>query len=408
MPQAPAPHPGLDPRMLAALERLGARAEKRPDRVVFIGRGDGQFGGNIKYLFLHCVEHAPDLHPVHLTFNRETHRELRAAGLPSALFPEPGSLEAAAGAGYAVVDDFHFRSSPVSLLLSGARLIQLWHGVGFKKIGFLEATSGLDLTDQRRAELVALYSGYHAVLSTSPFYTEHLFRTCFGAEEVWETGYPRNDILFREPGKADLIQCDAALYGRVRRLAKSRFVALYVPTFRDGGGDPFAAGALDLDALDAALGKMGAVLVVKLHTFSGNYSGFDFQNILYCPSQTDAYPLMARCHCLVTDYSSIYTDWLMLDRPVLFFPYDWEEYIQKNRELQFDYDWIAPGPKLRTQRDLTAALARLAKGGSVGYEAERREIGRLAFAQHDGGACARVLARLRADIAARAEPAPGD
>jgi len=298
------------------------------------------------------------------------------------------------------VDDFHFKHHPVSLLVQGARIIQLWHGVGFKKIGFLEADSDMNITDERREELRQLYSDYFAVISTSPFYTQHLFQTSFGAQQIWETGYPRNDVFFRKPTRNDLLQAAPKLYGEIKQRAKTSTIALYVPTFRDDGTNPLAESDLSLPGLDAFLQSIDTVLILKMHTFTGPLPSLSFKNIVVFPSNEDVYPLMALTDYMITDYSSIYTDYLTMNKPVLFYAYDRDKYISQNRELQFDYDWITPGPKIATSGELMVAMKLLAagKGRDDGYAARREEIGKLAFAEHDGQASARVLERLRAEL----------
>lgn len=391
----------IDHKTLAMLARIRALTPKEPRTVAVIGRGSGLFGGNAKYFFLHLRAHAPELNVFFLTMNPAVHHELRAAGLPCELFPEGDSVRRTASAGTLVADDFHYKDSPIAPLVDGARVVQLWHGVGFKKIGFLEAESGIGLTEERRDYLRRMYSGYDAVVSTSPFYTEQLFSTSFEAKEIVESGYPRNDVFFRPPTRQDMVASDPQLYGRVRKLAKERTVALFVPTFRDDGADFLTEGALDLPRLDVELGQRGLAMVIKMHSFSNYYKGLNLRNILHCPNHLDIYPLLPLFHCLVTDYSSIFTDHLLLDRPQIFFPYDRAEYTSQNRELQFDYDWITPGPKSEDQYALLTCLEAVARGEDS-HAAQRREIGSLAFARHDGDAGARLLTWLRARIAADA------
>ncbi len=390
----------MDPALLKKLILIREATPKEDAQTLFVGRNDGQFTGNVKYLFLHFVKHAPELNPLYLTFNRDTHLDLEAAGLPVALFPNENALLGAARAKTVIVDDFHFKNSPVNLLLSGASIIQLWHGVGFKKIGFLEADSKLDLSKERRQELRQLYSGYDAVISTSPFYTKNLFSTSFGTREIWETGYPRNDVFFRPPTKHDLLQADPQLYGQIKKLGKKKTVALYVPTFRDTGGTFFAPQNFDLAQMDTFLERINSVLVIKMHSFSGTPKIKGARNIFLFPCDKDIYPLMPITDYMITDYSSIYTDYLTMNKPVLFYPYDWDEYTSKNRELQFDYDWITPGPKLKNQNELLMAMKLLSENKDDGYGEQRREIGQLAFANHDGQSSERILTRIKAQLSA--------
>ena len=390
----------IDAQSLELLRRVRELTPKQPATVAFIGRGSGQFGGNAKYFFLHCRKHAPELDCFFVTTNPGVAKELKIAGLPCELYPEGGSVTRLASAATVVVDDFHFKDSLLEPVMEGARIVQLWHGVGFKKIGFLEAESGVDLSPERRDYLRRMYSGYDAVLSTSPFYTEHLFATSFGAREIVEAGYPRNDVFFRMPTREDLVCSDPELYRACKKLGKEKVLGLFVPTFRDDGQDFVSQGALDLRRLDRELGEAGAALMIKMHSFSNLYQGLGLTNILHCPNHLDVYPLMPLFRFMITDYSSIFTDHLLLDRPQLFFPYDWDDYTRRNRELQFDYDWITPGPKCRDQQSLMQAVRAICAGEDSHAE-KRREIAKLAFAEHDGKASERLLNWLRQTISSQ-------
>ena len=59
---------------------------------------------------------------------------------------------------------------------------------------------------------------------------------------------------------------------------------------------------------------------------------------------------------LVTDYSSIYIDYLLTGKPMIFLPYDKEEYLDE-RGMNFTYEKVTPGPKPETQAEFTKALA---------------------------------------------------
>ena len=61
---------------------------------------------------------------------------------------------------------------------------------------------------------------------------------------------------------------------------------------------------------------------------------------------------MVHCDLLITDYSSIFFDFLLLDRPIVFFPYDLEQYLSQDRAMYFDYEIMTPGPKCRTYDEL--------------------------------------------------------
>jgi len=61
----------------------------------------------------------------------------------------------------------------------------------------------------------------------------------------------------------------------------------------------------------------------------------------------DIYPLVKETDILITDYSSIYFDFLILDRPIIFAPFDIEQYVKSDRALYYDYYDVTPGPKAK-------------------------------------------------------------
>jgi CDP-glycerol glycerophosphotransferase (TagB/SpsB family) len=376
-----------------AIARFLASTPRDPRQVAFIGRSDSQFAGNCKYLFLHMLRNAPRFSPTYVTLNRHVHRGLITAGLPSVLFPDQDAVTVLAKAGVVVVDDFHYRLNTVQAFTSGAKILQLWHGVGFKKIGFLEAETSLDMSQEQRDYLRSMYSSYDAVISTSPFYTENLFKTSFGAEDIWETGYPRNDVLLRQLTKYDLLGSDPALYGMIRSRAKRHTVCLYAPTFREDHGDPFRHGALNLPELSTFLGANKLVLFIKMHEFSAKHDITNLPNIHVIPNHLDVYPLLPLVNVLITDYSSIYMDFLLLDRPVIFFPYDQKDYAHRLREFQFDYDQMTPGPKCRQQDDIERELLNVLQSNDA-YAADRKRIRQMAFSRRDARSAERVMKHL--------------
>jgi len=390
----------MEPDQARTIARFLAERPRRPENIAFVSGGDGQFSGNVKYLFLHFARHVPQCKSAFVTTNPTVHRALRGRGLPAACFPSQDALEVLARASVVVADGFQYRENGMSVFAIGAKIVQLWHGVGFKKIGFVEAETALDLPPERRAYLREMYSGYDAVVSTSPFYTEHLFKTSFGAREIWETGYPRNDALVGPCAKDDLIGCDLEGYAQVRALARRFRLCLYAPTFRDGDGDFFQRGPFCFEALSRFLDREGMVLFLKMHAFTSARLGSGLTNIRVIDNASDVYPLLPHFSCLITDYSSIYMDYLHLDRPVAFFPFDRDDYASRMREFQFDYDDMTPGPKCFTQDELERALVRAATDPDAD-RARRREVRELAFSHHDGRACWRVaehILRLAATV----------
>ncbi|MCP4220690.1 MAG: hypothetical protein GY765_39045, partial [bacterium] len=104
----------------------------------------------------------------------------------------------------------------------------------------------------------------------------------------------------------------------------------------------------------------------------------------------DIYPFLPLADLLITDYSSIYFDYLLLDRPIVFFPYDLETYINEERGLIFEYDRLTPGPHCFSREELEKEVFTALVDLKDSYKEKREEIGKLAFTYRDGKSCQRV------------------
>jgi CDP-glycerol glycerophosphotransferase len=84
-------------------------------------------------------------------------------------------------------------------------------------------------------------------------------------------------------------------------------------------------------------------------------------------------PLLALADGLITDYSSVMFDYSLLDRPMFFFTYDYDEYVHEGRGTYFDLLERAPGPVVRTEDELHAVLDSLEEQ-KVKYAAPRERF----------------------------------
>jgi CDP-glycerol glycerophosphotransferase (TagB/SpsB family) len=249
---------------------------------------------------------------------------------------------------------------------------------------------------------------YDYILGTSRATCER-FAKAFGVErqQVLDGGYPRTDVLlsrdddarFRMPEEERVIeQCRAYARDGVR-------VMLYMPTFRDWRNDADRVIPIDWKALDAALQAHGGALFCKLHPNDQarvpDLSAM--RRIHLIPSSVDPYPILKHTDALISDYSSIFFDYLLLDRPLVFYPYDLDDYRKYSRALYDDYDSVTPGPKATDaaglQRTLTTLLSSYDEQARR-YAAEREAV-RSRFYEHvDDRASARLFDALRERTAA--------
>ena len=170
---------------------------------------------------------------------------------------------------------------------------------------------------------------------------------------------------------------------------------LYAPTFRKHFVDPFSSGALDLASLERFAGMHDLLILVKLHPLMRQPAdcGMAGRNIVFVSPDSDIYPLMAEVDLLVTDYSSIYFDFLLLDRPIVYYCQDLDDYITDDRGFIFDYEAMTPGPKVGTQASMESVLTGLLQGEDAWGE-QRERVRKLVFDRTDGSAVERLMVLL--------------
>lgn len=272
--------------------------------------------------------------------------------------------------------------------------IQTWHGSALKRMGFDEPAHRMLSEQEQRSYQQALDRFDHFVVRS-----EHDVRTLARAyripeEKLLRTGYPRNDALVR-------VREGAPLPPEARRTAErlgiepGRRVLLYAPTFRahpDGRVRDFAF-PFDVEDFAARFGD-DCTLLVRAHylnrlTLPPSVAG----RVIDVSAEPDITPLMLLADALITDYSSVMFDYALLQRPIVFYAHDWEEYAEDTRGTYFDLLAEAPGPVPRTEEELFAAIGDLNTVRTT-YEARLKEFVDK-YGEYDrGDAAAQIVDRF--------------
>ncbi|UZP66897.1 CDP-glycerol glycerophosphotransferase family protein [Desulfovibrio mangrovi] len=386
----------MEQHEITRLKEVVASIPKQKNLAIFFGRAGGSFIDNVKYFFLHCVQHQPQLECYFISFDKKEAASLHAQGLPAVWVNEPEAPALMAKAGLVICDDFSWKNQEfLWALTEQAVSIQLWHGIPLKAIGFPEIESTVNMNPAKAAHLTFSYSGYDTVVSTSPFFTENAFARAFKADAFVESGYPRNDVLHRRPSKLDMINTDSNLYGELVRFRKQGGkTVFYMPTFRDNGGGPFEDGAIDIMRLSHFCQQHNVAFLCKFHPYIPVKTGTLPPNVIMVSPQSDAYPLLPLCDALITDYSSIYFDFLHVDRPIIFYAYDLAKYMAVNRELLFDFDTMTPGHKATTQDELYSAIENIVVNNNDSFANDRNKLKELSFSNIDGNSAKRLAEHI--------------
>jgi CDP-glycerol glycerophosphotransferase (TagB/SpsB family) len=370
--------------MLSLLAHRLAHLLSRDDSLwVFGSRGGERFEGNTKYLFLH-LQNEEGIRPVWISRSEKTVNELRAHGFEAYRADRFGGRLTTLRAGFVFVTGT-MTDMPL-WPTGGAKLVQLWHGVPLKRIA-ADAPSFEKFPIREQLRLLYTYRQFDALTLTAAELSDS-FRSAFRIDpDLPATGYPRNDALVREiPGER--IGQEYAVLDDI----DAESLLAYLPTYREGDSDP--AANVDFERLDAFLGEHDAAMFVKFHPFNDpGIDGDRFDRLSFLPPEFDVYPALREIDALVTDYSSIYFDFLLLDRPVAFYAYDRESY-EKNPGFALDYDAVTPGPVTETFDELLRALDGIFTEPDT-YTDDRERARRLAFDQPDDRSAERVREYVR-------------
>lgn len=320
-----------------------------------------RFADNPKYLYLYAAKHATGsrIRAVWISRSREIIRFLNEAGHEAYYLYSLSGVWHSLRAGVYIYDNY---SKDICYTLSGGAVkINLWHGLPLKKIQ-------KDNIYDRVRNPVKLSEKLHAlprrisdekpgdyVLSASEFFRP-IFSSAFRTDNVLVAAYPRTDSLNSDTKAYLLTLKESSVIDKLKK-ANTGSIVLYMPTFRESEKRFFEV--VDMHKFSEFLKEEDIALCIKLHHKSKlrtEFEKLDKEHIIVADPDADPYPLFDLADIMITDYSSIYFDFLLTDKPMVFFPYDYEEYLSGSRELYFDYEEFTPGIKVRSMEELMAAL----------------------------------------------------
>ena len=343
---------------------------RNPKLWLFGSTFGNRFADNPKYFYLYCNQFHKDrknggIRAVWITKQKEIVKLLRKNGYEVYYrYSLKGIWCCLRGKVY-IFDNY---SKDISFWLSGGAVkINLWHGIPLKKIQkdncFDQVRNSKKWSDRWRYALRRMTDEKpsHYILTTSKKLIS-IFSSAFGTKRVLTSGYPRNDSLLSEKisnlKTKQEIQDEKRLF-KIYQQEKFEKIIFYMPTFRDSEEKFFHI--ISFERLNRYLLENKYLLCVKLHPKSKLEKKFhelekEKSPIIVLHSADDPYIFLKKADMLITDYSSIFFDYLYLNRPLVFFDYDKEEYLTHSRKFYFDYNKITPGKKAETMEELFAAI----------------------------------------------------
>jgi CDP-glycerol glycerophosphotransferase (TagB/SpsB family) len=333
-----------------------------------------KYADNSKALFEFVNKHDEKIVAIWLTQSKTVFKELKQKGLnvyyTYSLF----------GYYYSAIARYVFVTTgmhDVNRFVSSNNIkVQLWHGTPLKKI----MNDDKLIVNKKKSSyaLKQIFFPFNAVryqylLSSSENINNNLI-SAFGnkIDNIIVKGYPRNDMLFAVNNKEKTIT--------------------FLPTHRGEGQGSIQNifQSFDSKEFNNFLEKKSCRLLIKPHFYDLNnitLQTTEYINIL--KDDINLYQLLSNTDILITDYSSVYFDFLLLDRPIIFTPFDFKEYISKDREMYYDYDKVTPGPRCGDWNEVMHEIEKLVNGED-NYSNERMKINNYFNKYKDGESSRRV------------------
>ena len=327
---------------------------KQPDLVVFGAMKGDDYGDNGQHLFEWMLYNRPEARCVWLTHSKKVYDNLRSRGLPvyrtDSLRGILTVLRASAGV---YTNSLRDLAAYPDMIPNSIQLIALRHGRSVKRVRFARMGDRIDETEagsrQREGDLIRY------AISTSDFISD-MQEECLqiGREKHVVTGYPRNDALL------DVPEPYLRRWKDYLDDANQPKVVLYAPTWRHGriATRFFPFDDFNEQDLVATLKSNRAILLLRPHVrdletypqmgqFLAGLAEHDCILLATHREFPDANSLLPFVDVLVSDYSAIYHDFLLLDRAMLFIPYDYDDFERQNGFL-YSYFENLPGPAVHT------------------------------------------------------------
>lgn len=323
-----------------------------------------RFADNPRYAYIYIDQfHRDSVRPIWITHNKEVSKMLTEHGKEAYYYHSVKGIWYCLRGGIYIYDNY---SKDISFWLSGgAKKINLWHGTATKKINQDNIfdyyrnprtkwekfkTAPRRISDEKPSHYVLATSKHMAPILAGAFGTD--------IEHTLIVGHPRNDVLMRKDFIDIYTEQETNTLKKLEQFKKEgKKLLFYVPTFRESENKFFDI--INLEMLNDFLSKRGYIWCNKLHIKSKlkkKFESIQYSNILSIDADVDPAIILPYCDFMIADYSSIYLDYMFLDRPAVAFPFDYTEYVTESRECYFEYKEYMPEKKVYTMPELFDAI----------------------------------------------------
>ena len=289
-----------------------------------------------------------------------------------------------------------------SNVFRNAVIIYLHHGFPIKRwgqdvIGYNEENISIIKKIYRKVIPNSIKLDYFTVSSKSQaenFLTALKDRGC-RSTNIWNYGTPRNDLLLN--ASKDYIQSLKVYYSSLYGFDIEKKVILYLPTYRNLCSVEsifYRKNACEKITLKKILCENNAIMMEKNHFAERGiiHSKTNTKEYIYLDSHANVQELMLIADILISDYSGALVDYLLLNRPIIHYIYDYEYYKNIDTGLYYDITEFQFGEIAYTYYELLEELKSILNGEDK-FEAIRQDK-KINFAEFEKGDSAEKIINI--------------
>ena len=363
------------------------RFVKKKSNIWVFGMDEGggtRFAGNVWYLYEYCVRNCPNIQAICITSSDFVMEHIHSIGGVSC---KPNSIKSIRTSLYAKVSICAYEThiDLVNFSKHNTIKVNLWHGMILKKIGY--ASPKMIARRKNRSLLTRVrwslqgeirFNEYDFIPCTSINFIQPMVDT-FNTTNIFVTGQPRDDAFFLQYSRKEILEkYDMSIIA-------GKKIVTYLPTTRDVRKNDKNYFIFESSQRIRKSLSMNDIVVLQKNHHTDIETMVQNECVYNLSDNINTQELLLISDILITDYSSCYFDYLHTSRPIIFYPYDLQEYLKEDRELYFDYvdNLITPGIKAYNEDELYKAIEKYHNHPE--YDAEYRNISKAYFHNKSDG-----------------------
>lgn len=295
---------------------------------------------------------------------------------------------------------FNYRALDYWIPKKNQIYVQCWHGTPLKRLGYdiKKSDNAMNSLEEIRNKYYKDAIRFKYLLSSCEFTTKR-FASAWNLKErrkencILEVGYPRNDFLVNHTS-SDIIAIKEKL--GVNDIDKK--IILYAPTWRDnqhsvGIGYTYKT-EIDFDFLREELSDE-YIILFRAHYLVVNSFDFEkYEGFIYDVSRyDDINELYITSDILITDYSSVFFDYAILKKTIIFYMYDLEKYRDETRGFYLTLEEL-PGEIVTEEESLVKIIHKCRTGVDAKNKQKLQEFNGKFNYLNDGQATDRFVAEI--------------